>query len=304
VNISLAFAERFLFLCRVGVKFDHLTNMFLKQALDALQDAAQHPLAIGMYILLVAGWFLISWRVKRHRSLLRHLKKLPEKDRLKALELEMGPLPKRGINAEQWLRARAQTFNLARLAILCLTLVIVLTLAVYYYLNAGPGVLTVSGSIFLDGAPLPEAKITLAGVDSEWHSVRSGAFTLQPPDLFISDSIAIIVSYSTPFEKLRLDTTIAKSGLQGLRLHLASTKTCTVAGYVLEERTGNAVVGGRIVLDGNRGGGVTDENGFFRFEAKGKPNQQVDATISHPQYLTKHPGLLLDDNNRIVLKRK
>jgi len=130
--------------------------MFLKQALEALVAAAQHPLALGMYVVVVVAWLVLSLRVTRHRALLRHLEALPEGDRLIALELEMGPLPKKGITAEQWLRGRAQVFSVVRWLVVAVTLIVVLSLAVFAYLGASPKSLAIGGRITVDGAPLSE----------------------------------------------------------------------------------------------------------------------------------------------------
>ena len=40
--------------------------MFFKEAFSALENAAQHPLAVGMYIITIILWVIISIKVKRY----------------------------------------------------------------------------------------------------------------------------------------------------------------------------------------------------------------------------------------------
>jgi len=278
--------------------------MFLEKALQALGVAAQHPLALGMYVLVIVSWLVISLRVKRHRALLRRLDALPEKDRLKALELEIGPLPKKGINAEQWLRAREQVFKLARLGILCVAAIIILSLAVFYFLQAAPKSVVVAGQVTLDNRPLENATITVVGVAGEWTTDRNGAFHFQIADLLKSDSLTLTVVDTTGYEAVRLDTTVAKNAAAALLLKLTAPSTHFIAGRVLEEGTGNFIAGAEIVLEGNRGSGTTDARGYFRFAARGKRFEAVKAIFSHPNYQTSRRGLTISEDNQISLGRK
>ncbi len=163
---------------------------------------------------------------------------------------------------------------------------------------------TVSGSVFLDGTPLPDAKITLTGVEGEWHSKKNGTFHFQSTDLLSLDSARIIITYTMPSETLYLDTAVAKTNLQALRLHLNSTKTCVVDGHVIEEGSGRPVVGARIVLGEKRGAGETDSIGYFQIIAAGKPDQQVETTVTHEGYTPRTLGVTLSKQLKIPLSRK
>jgi hypothetical protein len=109
---------------------------WMKAALAALPSVAASPLALVAYVVLIGAWAAIAFRVNRHRHLLRHLSHLPEKDRLKALELEMGGgvRLKAGLSPQQWLRSRMQLHLMLGFVVLCGTVVMLVALA----LAAGP----------------------------------------------------------------------------------------------------------------------------------------------------------------------
>lgn len=280
--------------------------MFLKQALQALGIAAQHPLAVGLYILVVASWLVISLRVKRHRALLNQLKTLPEKDRLKALELEIGPLPKKGIDAEQWLRAREQVFKLARIGIFSVTAIIILSLAVFYFmqLQASAKALSVSGRVTLDGKPSGNAQISLVGVEGQWFTDLNGGFNFEIVDMTTSDSITLAIACSTNYRTVSLDTTLSKTALTAIQLHLRAPSLCIFAGQVIEIGTGNPVPGAQIILDDNRGIGVTDSLGFFHFIARGRPYESIRATVVKNGKVGFSGGVTLSEENRIPFRRQ
>jgi hypothetical protein len=85
---------------------------FLKTALAHLPATATSPMALLAYLVTIIAWAIIMWRVARNRELLRNLQKLPAKDRLHALELEMGGgiRLKEGFTPEQFLVARTQRY--------------------------------------------------------------------------------------------------------------------------------------------------------------------------------------------------
>jgi hypothetical protein len=59
----------------------------------------------------LAAYVYCAVRVTRHRALLKHLSVLPDRDRLKALALEIGePRIRGGISPEQWLRSRIHRY--------------------------------------------------------------------------------------------------------------------------------------------------------------------------------------------------
>jgi hypothetical protein len=102
--------------------------------LAALQTAASNPLAYGAYIITVVAWLVIAWKVQRHKVLLNQIGLLPEKDRLRAISLEMGaPQVKGGVSAEQWLRGRIHTYYFVGFCVLCATTFAIVALTFYSY---------------------------------------------------------------------------------------------------------------------------------------------------------------------------
>ena len=217
--------------------------MFWQKALEALNNTAQDPLVVVMFIVLVVSRLVIALRVKRFRSLGRQLKKLPEDDRLEALKHEMGPVPE-DINAEQWLRARQQTYRLAGFSIFCVMLIVIVAFAVFYYLNADQA-LPVGGKVYLDEVPLPLASISLLGQTAQWQTDPNGAFQFQLPNMN-ADSLTFFISHTTDSETLRLDTTVAITALTSLRFDLKTTKRSDLAGQVVEEGKGVPIAGAKI----------------------------------------------------------
>src|SRR5262249_50716436 len=97
----------------------------LRSSTNVITAAGKNPLALVALLLILVAWVVITLKVRRNRQLLHSLEKLPEKDRLKALEAAMGYLKiKGGISAEQWLRHNVQQYYFAAFALTCLLAVI------------------------------------------------------------------------------------------------------------------------------------------------------------------------------------
>jgi hypothetical protein len=102
----------------------------LKSLLAALPSAASSPYAFVAYISVLVGWVIIALKVKRNAQLLAHIDKLPPKDRLVALQLEMGTVNiKEDMTPEQWLRARVHSYLFFGFSILCLAAVVIFVVA-------------------------------------------------------------------------------------------------------------------------------------------------------------------------------
>ena len=102
----------------------------MKEFLSALSEVSKSSYSFVAYILLIVAWVVIGLRVKRNGQLLKNLEKLPEKDRLKALELEMGtPRLTKGITPEQWLKARNQKYLFLGFAFLLILILIIVVLS-------------------------------------------------------------------------------------------------------------------------------------------------------------------------------
>src|SRR5258705_12741829 len=63
---------------------------FLASALAAIPSAATSTFSLIAFALAVAAYAFTVWRVVRNKNLLQYLQKLPPKDRLGALETELG----------------------------------------------------------------------------------------------------------------------------------------------------------------------------------------------------------------------
>ena len=105
--------------------------MDFKSLVSALPSAATSPFAFAAYVLVVAAWVVIALRLKRNRQLLDHIEKLPQADRLKALQLEMGAVQVRsGLTADQWLRSRVHLYYFLGFCVGCVAAVVVFAIAV------------------------------------------------------------------------------------------------------------------------------------------------------------------------------
>src|SRR5450432_3330124 len=101
----------------------------LKAIPSVISAAKESPLALVALLLLLVAWVVVALKVRRNKQLLQSLTKLPEKDRLEALQAEMGHLKiKGGISAEQWLRHQAQQYCFAAFALSCLLIVILVAI--------------------------------------------------------------------------------------------------------------------------------------------------------------------------------
>ena len=107
-------------------------DQFFSNALQALPHVAASPLAMFAYIISIGAYVVVALRVRRHKNLLEHLTALPEKDRLKALETELGATKFRaGISAEQWLRSRIHYYYYMAFLATCITIIIIVSLVLY-----------------------------------------------------------------------------------------------------------------------------------------------------------------------------
>jgi hypothetical protein len=104
---------------------------FLVSALSAIPAAATNKFSLVAYALAMAAYVFAVWRVARNKNLLQHLQKLPPKDRLAALETEMGGVRlAAGLSPEEWLRSRAYKYYLLAFFATCAVVVTIFALAV------------------------------------------------------------------------------------------------------------------------------------------------------------------------------
>lgn len=103
---------------------------FLQALLAAIPAAASSAYGLIAYALATLACVFFIWRVVRNKNLLEHIEKLPPKDRLRALEIEMGGARlAKGLSPEQWLRAKVQRYYLLAFLAICAAAVAIVALA-------------------------------------------------------------------------------------------------------------------------------------------------------------------------------
>lgn len=105
--------------------------MELRLFLSALSEIATSPYGLIGYVLVVAAWALSSWQSRRLQIIGERLKYLPEKDRIKALELEYRLVPKGGLDSQSFLQLRATQFKFAAVVVVLLVALLIAALATY-----------------------------------------------------------------------------------------------------------------------------------------------------------------------------
>lgn len=149
---------------------------FLTQALKALPTVAKSPLALVAFIVVVLAWLILGLKVNRNRNVLKHLKDIPAKDRLAALEAEIGRVRiKSGLTADEYLRSRIHQYWLIGSIVLCLMIAVLFTLA----LSArGAKIAEFSGTL---GAP---SRVLLSGEKRIYPKIQIGdsSTILEYPD--------------------------------------------------------------------------------------------------------------------------
>lgn len=107
-------------------------EQIIKQLLTALDRVSSSPLALFGYLLVIIAWVLIAFRIKRSKELLQNIEKLPNDDRLKAFQSEIGEVPiKESFTPEQYIKLRIHKYYFAAFMILCLLIAYLLTLSAF-----------------------------------------------------------------------------------------------------------------------------------------------------------------------------
>ncbi len=105
--------------------------MELELFLNALKTIGSSPYALTGYVVVAIIWGINLWRNHKLKIIATHLKSLPQKDRLKALELEYKLLPKGGLNAESYIRFTSKQNYLIIALVTIAAIVLIVSLAVY-----------------------------------------------------------------------------------------------------------------------------------------------------------------------------
>ena len=109
----------------------------LKSMVGVIEAAKSSPLALMALVVILAAWVIAALQVKKSARALAHLRDLPERDRLRALELAMGSVPlKAKLSPEQWLRNRIYQYSFFAFGLLCLVVLLLAAMAQYSAHNA------------------------------------------------------------------------------------------------------------------------------------------------------------------------
>jgi hypothetical protein len=149
--------------------------MELSHFLSQLRSVATSPYAFVAYIAVVAAWVYTT--IARHRlnKVAQVLKDLPPKDRITLIEQEYRTSPRKGLSAEQWIRARRHTLLLVAFlsVLICVTVVVIIAF-----------VLSFSGDQ-RTSADLGKLRESMEKLNAESQEIRNGLLTLiqRVPDL-------------------------------------------------------------------------------------------------------------------------
>ncbi|MFM0226124.1 hypothetical protein [Paraburkholderia dipogonis] len=102
---------------------------FLTSALKAIPAISTSPLALIGFALTLAAWVLAVFRAKRMKLLLQRLADIPEADRARVIQLELGEILPARISAQQWIRARSHRYYLVAFLALLVTVSVIGTIA-------------------------------------------------------------------------------------------------------------------------------------------------------------------------------
>jgi serralysin len=105
-------------------------GQIIREAFGAIPEAATSPIAFVAYLFVLVAWVVLAWHIRRNRQLLSALKLVPAAQRARVLEGEMGvPRLARGLDPEQWLRARRHLYYLLAFIVTISAMVIVVAIA-------------------------------------------------------------------------------------------------------------------------------------------------------------------------------
>lgn len=105
--------------------------MNLELFLNALPQVAASPYALIGYVVVAIVWGISLWRNRKLKIIGSRLEKLPEKDRIKALELEYRLLPKGGLDSESFLKFSSKQNNMLIILVAIAATVLIVSLAIY-----------------------------------------------------------------------------------------------------------------------------------------------------------------------------
>jgi len=124
--------------------------------IGGLKNVGNSPYALAAYVALLVAWVLIVFRIRRNQQLLQNLEKLPEKDRLSALRLEMGSaILERGMNPSEYIALQTRRYLLFGFFSVVVVAAI-LIVASFIYKDSGKVSIDVTPVVSLGGRDLRE----------------------------------------------------------------------------------------------------------------------------------------------------
>ena len=101
----------------------------ISDLLKGLSVAATNSYAFVSYIIAIIAWTYLRSRVDRNKNLLKRITALPEDDRIKILEQEMGTVGiEGGLSPEQWIRSKIHQYYFFGFVVLCAVVVIIVAI--------------------------------------------------------------------------------------------------------------------------------------------------------------------------------
>ncbi len=93
---------------------------FFQQMITALPAVATSWQAVAGYVALTVAFVVVSLKVTRNKNLLNKIKSLPEKDRARVLQMEMGAAYlATGLSPEEWLQQQRQRYYFVGFLAVC-----------------------------------------------------------------------------------------------------------------------------------------------------------------------------------------
>jgi hypothetical protein len=158
---------------------------FFNAALNALPAVATSPLALIAYLAPIAAWVVLALRAQRNQQLLQHLEKLPERDRLKALEAEMGHVRlESGLRPEEFLRSKVNTYIFFGFLALLLLIAVLFAIAAATTSRSSPGIAAAVVTLFTGGAggvvPVDPKRPSITLTEGDQKVLTSGTTPVIP----------------------------------------------------------------------------------------------------------------------------
>ncbi|MEH2530793.1 hypothetical protein V1277_002831 [Bradyrhizobium sp. AZCC 1588] len=199
--------------------------------LRAIPSAAASPLAFIAYLATVVAWGVIAYRVNRFRELMRHIKTLPEKDRLPAIKAEMGVVDvPEGLTGEQYLRKRIHTFVFVGWLVLC----------------AAVATVGLKAAFDVYQQMVRADNLTLELLLPPSSPYMSAVNTLANGPVMVSEAAAEIKPKMTQAE---LDEAVARMAREGMRAEQIAQRLRQLAGTDRLRRANEVLSGAAVRLD-------------------------------------------------------